>query len=67
MPSVFRNIAVAVVQSPEGFRWRLLERNTNRMTWDDLATSDETFRQWLDALNAGTDALMTMVATGVRG
>ena len=62
MTDHYRRLAV-FVDNPgeENFLWVLIESTDDPAVWLDLETSSESYESWIDAYEAGNEALMAYV------
>ena len=62
MNDAFRRLAVFVDNPrPNAFLWLVIESTEDPSVWLDLETGDDTFSSWIEAFQAGNDALLAYV------
>ena len=62
MNDAFRRLAVFVDNPrPNAFLWLVIESTEDPSVWLDLETGDDTFSSWIEAFEAGNDALLAYV------
>ena len=68
MTDQYRRLAVFVDNPSKGsFLWVVLESTDDPAVWLDLETGDETFPSWIEAHEAGNDALLAYVEDETLG
>jgi hypothetical protein len=68
MADQYRRLAVFVDRpSPGNFVWIILESTEDPAVWLDLETGDNIFDNWLEAYDAGNEALMSYVDDELAG
>ena len=62
MNDAYRRLAVFVDNPrPHAFLWMVIESTEDPSVWLDLETGDDTFSSWIEAFQAGNDALLAYV------
>jgi hypothetical protein len=68
MTDTYRRLAVFVdCPSESTFLWVVLESTDDPAVWLDLETGDDTFSSWIEAHEAGNDALLAYVEDKTLG
>ena len=68
MTDHYRRLAVFVDNPrPDSFLWVVLESTDDPAVWLDLETGDETYSSWIEAHEAGNDALLAYVEDETMG
>ena len=68
MTDQYRRLAVFVDNpSQDRFLWVVLESTDDPAVWLDLETGDETFSSWIEAHEAGNEALLAYVEDETLG